>query len=85
MTASIYAFCSPAKAKLNCISTYSYEISRPISFIFDSVHILKFIRNNWFDQIQVNDQILHRIENDVSAGKFQTDNFDRFGQYWQLG
>ena len=41
-------FCSPAK--LSIVYPHPFMKSRPLFFLFDSVHILKCIRNNWLGQ-----------------------------------
>ena len=41
-------FCTPVK--LSSVYPHSVLKSRPLFFIFDSVHILKCIRNNWLSQ-----------------------------------
>ena len=38
-------FVSPLK--LSIVNPHTYNQSRPLFFLFDTVHILKYIRNNW--------------------------------------
>ena len=38
----------------HCTSTPSYKVSTSLSFLCDSVHILKRIRNNWIGQKDAN-------------------------------
>ena len=48
---AMYLFCTPAK--LSIVYPHPVLKSRPLFFIFDSVHILKFITNNWLGQKDV--------------------------------
>ena len=45
---AMFLFCTPAK--LSIVYLHPVLKSRHLFFIFDSVHILKCIRNNWFGQ-----------------------------------
>ena len=67
-------FCIPVK--LSIVYPHPVLKSRPLFFIFDSVHVLKFIRNNWLGQKDTSKRMIfpkicfngnHKLDNIQSA------------------